>query len=163
MGSLHSAVLASLLSGASLDAVRADDPTEDLITETQHLLDEIGVEAIVTGRLKSPQSILHKMEQKGLTYDEVMDRVALRICVEDEATAYAVMEELHHHFEPIPQTFDDYVQHPKDNGYQSLHTAVLTGIDGVATEPVEFQVRTHEMHEMAEAGPASHVLYKLSS
>jgi GTP pyrophosphokinase len=122
---------------------------------TEGLLQEAGLEGLVTARLKSPQSVWSKAQRKGLNPNQVLDRLGLRIRVESTEDCYAVWDRVHAHFAPVQGSQDDYIASPKSNGYQSLHSAVQTPL-GIA----EFQVRTHAMHRHAESGAAAHRRYK---
>jgi len=131
--------------------------------EIQHIIDaitkllkEAGVKAEITGRPKHIYSIYKKMIEKGKSFDLVRDVRGIRLIVPDIAACYAALGIIHNHWRPIPNEFDDYIAAPKDNFYQSLHTAVIYD-DG---RPVEVQIRTIEMDENAEFGIASHWRYK---
>ena len=119
-------------------------------------LAETGVTAMVTGREKHIYSIYRKMIEKHLSFSEVHDIYGFRVVVKDTATCYLALGALHGVYKPVPGKFKDYIAIPKANGYQSLHTALI-GPYGV---PVEIQLRTQEMHQLAEAGVASHWMYK---
>ena len=110
----------------------------------------------VSGRNKHVYSIYKKMRQKHLSFSEIMDVYGFRIIVDKVDACYRVLGVLHNLFKPIVQRFKDYIAIPKGNGYQSLHTT-LFGPYGV---PIEVQIRTEEMHKMAENGIAAHWLYK---
>lgn len=112
--------------------------------------------ATLSGRGKHVYSIYKKMSQKHLPFSEIMDVYGFRIIVDKIDTCYRVLGVLHNLFKPITQRFKDYIAIPKANGYQSLHTT-LFGPYGV---PIEIQIRTEEMHKMAENGIAAHWLYK---
>lgn len=112
--------------------------------------------ATLSGRGKHYYSIYKKMSEKHLPFSEIMDVYGFRIIVDKVDTCYRVLGALHNLFKPITQRFKDYIAIPKSNGYQSLHT-VLFGPYGV---PIEVQIRTEEMHKMAEIGIAAHWLYK---
>src|SRR3954471_11100956 len=115
-----------------------------------------GIDATVQGREKHVYSTYRKMIEKHLTFSEVHDIFGIRVIVKDEPTCYLAMGALHSLFKPIPGKFKDYIAIPKANGYQSIHTDLI-GPYGV---PVEVQVRTEQMHRLAESGVASHWLYK---
>jgi GTP pyrophosphokinase len=119
-------------------------------------LAEGGVAAGVSGREKHVYSIYRKMIEKHLSFAEVHDIYGFRVVVKDTPTCYVALGLLHGLYKPVPGKFKDYIAIPKANGYQSLHTALI-GPYGV---PVEVQVRTEEMHRLAEAGVASHWMYK---
>jgi RelA/SpoT family (p)ppGpp synthetase len=119
-------------------------------------LDEAAVAAAITGREKHIYSIYRKMIEKHLSFSEVHDIYGFRVVVRDVPTCYLALGALHGLYKPVPGKFKDYIAIPKANGYQSLHTALI-GPYGV---PVEIQIRTEDMHRLAEAGVASHWMYK---
>jgi GTP pyrophosphokinase len=119
-------------------------------------LDREGIEADISGRPKHIYSIWRKMQRKHLSVDELYDLRAVRIMVDKVSTCYAVLGMVHGLWPHIPKEFDDYIANPKENGYQSLHTAVI----GPGGRTVEVQIRTREMHEFAELGVAAHWRYK---
>ena len=120
------------------------------------ILTEAGIVAEVTGRPKHLYSIYRKMERKGVPFEQVYDVRGLRVIVESESDCYLALGVIHSHWKPVPGAFDDYVATPKDNFYQSLHTAVIYD-DG---KTLEVQIRTPEMQENAEYGIAAHWRYK---
>jgi GTP pyrophosphokinase len=149
----HYRELAELL--ASRRAVREryiDRTMKILATE----LEKAGVKAELSGRPKHLWSIAQKMQRKRIGVDQVYDLLAIRVIVADVPACYAALGIVHTIWPPIPGQFDDYIAVPKNNMYQSLHTAVI-GPDG---QPIEIQVRTHEMHTLAEYGIAAHWRYK---
>ena len=119
-------------------------------------LAEYHIEADVTGREKDIFSIYRKMQSKSLAFAEVLDIYGFRVLVNDFASCYVALGALHSLYKPIPGKFKDYIAIPKVNGYQSIHTTLF----GPFGTPIEIQIRTHEMHKIAEAGVASHWLYK---
>jgi GTP pyrophosphokinase len=119
-------------------------------------LKNAGVEAVAQGREKHLYSIYSKMREKHLTFAQVQDVYGFRIIVNDVPGCYVALGALHSLYKPIPGKFKDYVAIPKANGYQSLHTMLF----GPFGTPIEVQIRTREMHKIAEAGVASHWLYK---
>jgi GTP diphosphokinase / guanosine-3',5'-bis(diphosphate) 3'-diphosphatase len=121
-------------------------------------LGEHNIKAVVSGREKTLYSIYKKMTEKTLSFAEVYDIYGFRVIVEDMAACYLALGALHQLYKPIPGKFKDYIAIPKDNGYQSLHTTLF----GPFSTPIEVQIRTEEMHKIAEAGVASHWLYKES-
>ena len=122
----------------------------------QSKLKDAGVEATVTGREKHLYSIYKKMQGKSLTFSEVYDIYGFRVIVKDVPACYLALGALHGLYKPIPGKFKDYIAIPKGNGYQSLHTTLF----GPYGTPLEVQIRTQDMHKIAEAGVASHWLYK---
>src|SRR5689334_13359513 len=119
-------------------------------------LADSAIDAVVHGREKHVYSTYRKMIEKHLTFSEVHDIFGIRVIVKDVPTCYLAMGALHGLYKPIPGKFKDYIAIPKANGYQSIHTDLI-GPYGV---PVEVQVRTEQMHRLAESGVASHWLYK---
>ncbi len=122
--------------------------------ETQ--LPKFGIQARVEGREKTLWSTYTKMIEKKLSFAEVLDVYGFRILVKDIPDCYLALGALHARYKPLPGKFKDYIALPKSNGYQSLHTTVL----GPYGTPVEFQIRTEEMHHVSEVGVAAHWLYK---
>jgi GTP pyrophosphokinase len=116
------------------------------------------IDAVVTGREKSIYSIYKKMIEKALSFAEVYDIYGFRVIVKDVPACYLALGALHQLYKPIPGKFKDYIAIRKDNGYQSLHTSLF----GPLSTPMEVQIRTQDMHKIAEAGVASHWLYKES-
>lgn len=115
-----------------------------------------GLDAEVSGREKQLYSIYKKMAEKHLTFSEVLDIYGFRVIVKDVPSCYIALGALHSLYNPIPGKFKDYIAIPKANGYQSLHSTLW----GPYGTPIEVQIRTPEMHRIAEAGVASHWLYK---
>src|SRR4249920_87471 len=112
--------------------------------------------AVVSGREKTIYSVYKKMREKHYSFAQVFDIYGVRILVADKTNCYAALGVLHELYKPIPGKFKDYVAIPKANGYQSLHTTLF----GPFGTPLEVQIRTHDMHRVAEAGVAAHWLYK---
>jgi len=112
--------------------------------------------AVVGGREKTIYSVYKKMREKHYSFAQVFDIYGVRILVADKTACYAALGVLHELYKPIPGKFKDYVAIPKANGYQSLHTTLF----GPFGTPLEVQIRTHDMHRVAEAGVAAHWLYK---
>jgi guanosine-3',5'-bis(diphosphate) 3'-pyrophosphohydrolase len=119
-------------------------------------LKDCQIEASITGREKHLYSIYKKMQGKSLTFSEVFDIYGFRVIVKDVPTCYLTLGSLHQLYKPIPGKFKDYIAIPKANGYQSLHTTLF----GPFGTPIEIQIRSQDMHKIAEAGVASHWLYK---
>jgi GTP diphosphokinase / guanosine-3',5'-bis(diphosphate) 3'-diphosphatase len=139
---------------------------EKYVTQVEKVIrDELkkaGINAEVYGRAKHIYSIHSKVERyaaQGRSFDEIYDLMALRILVDTVGDCYHALGVIHGLWRPIPSGFDDYIANPKENGYQSLHTAVMA----LGAQPLEVQIRTHEMHEMGEYGVAAHWRYKEGS
>ncbi|MBI3747352.1 MAG: bifunctional (p)ppGpp synthetase/guanosine-3',5'-bis(diphosphate) 3'-pyrophosphohydrolase [Chloroflexi bacterium] len=126
------------------------------IAELRPRLEAAGIEVDLQGRPKHIYSIYKKMERKGAEFGEIYDVYAIRILVNDVRDCYAALGIVHSIWRPIPGQFDDYIAVPKNNLYQSLHTAVIA-LDG---KPLEIQIRTHQMHQISEVGIAAHWRYK---
>lgn len=117
---------------------------------------ENGVKCSVSGREKTPYSIWRKMQQKNATFEQLSDIMAFRICVDDIGSCYQSLGIVHSKYHMVPRRFKDYISTPKPNGYQSIHTGVI----GPENTRIEIQIRTYEMHEIAEKGVAAHWAYK---
>lgn len=115
-----------------------------------------GINAQITGRAKHYYSIYSKMERLNIAFHDLYDITAVRVIVDNEKECYEVVGLIHSQFKPIPGRFKDYIAMPKGNMYQSLHTSVI----GPRSKPLEVQIRTWEMHEVAEYGVAAHWSYK---
>ena len=143
---------------STLDAKRPE--YDALMSRTQAQIDqrlnEMGIKHIVYGRMKHPYSIYRKMFSQNKSLDEIFDLFAFRVVVDTVSDCYNVLGVIHDLYKPILGRFKDYIGTPKPNGYQSLHTTVM-GNEGI---PFEVQIRTTEMHEIAEYGVAAHWKYK---
>jgi guanosine-3',5'-bis(diphosphate) 3'-pyrophosphohydrolase len=132
---------------------------ERAIAELTPRLQAAGIEADLQGRPKHIFSIYKKMQRKSAEFAEIYDVYAIRILVDEVRDCYAALGIVHALWRPIPGQFDDYIAVPKNNLYQSLHTAVIA-LDG---KPLEIQIRTHAMHQVSEVGIAAHWRYKEGS
>ncbi len=132
---------------------------ESAIAELYPALQAAGIEAEMEGRPKHIYSIYKKMQRKGAGFEEIYDVYAIRCLVEEVKDCYAALGVVHSIWRPIPGQFDDYIAVPKNNLYQSLHTAVIAS-EG---KPLEIQIRTHAMHQVSEVGIAAHWRYKEGS
>ncbi|HIG41646.1 MAG TPA: bifunctional (p)ppGpp synthetase/guanosine-3',5'-bis(diphosphate) 3'-pyrophosphohydrolase [Gammaproteobacteria bacterium] len=143
---------------ALLDEKRTDrqEYIERVIETLGQKLQLVRIEADIDGRVKHIYSIWRKMRNKGISFTEVYDVRAVRILVPEVNDCYRVLGVVHNLWRNVPHEFDDYIATPKENGYRSLHTAVI----GPEGKGLEIQIRTHEMHEEAEFGVCSHWQYK---
>ncbi len=138
------------------EAPRRDEYITGVTELVKNDLERAKIKAIVVGRPKHYYSIYQKMIVRGREFAEIYDLVGLRILVDSQKDCYAALGVLHERWSPLPGRIKDYIAMPKFNLYQSLHTTVL----GPGGKPVEFQIRTHEMHRRAEYGVAAHWKYK---
>jgi len=127
-----------------------------IIAELKRTLKEEGVEAAVSGREKTPYSIWRKMQRKNVPFEQLSDIMAFRIAVDSVPDCYRALGVLHSAYSMVPGRFKDFISTPKPNGYQSLHTGVI----GPEKQRIEIQIRTPEMHEVADFGVAAHWRYK---
>ena len=127
-----------------------------ILESVNNTLAATGIKAQVYGREKTLYGIYRKMRNKHLSFSQVLDVYGFRIVVDSFANCYVSLGTLHALYKPMPGKFKDYIAIPKLNGYQSLHTTLI----GPYGTPVEFQIRTQDMHHVAEAGVAAHWLYK---
>lgn len=119
-------------------------------------LREANVEAVISGRIKSIYSTYSKIQRKKVGITQISDLIALRVVTNNERDCYETLGIIHGIWKPITGEFDDYIAKPKENGYRSLHTAIISD----KNNPIEIQIRTKEMHDFAEYGIASHSRYK---
>ena len=127
-----------------------------IIAQLEKDMAENGIKAAVSGREKTPYSIWRKMQSKNASFEQLSDIMAFRIIVDDVATCYQALGIVHSKYHMVPRRFKDYISTPKPNGYKSIHTGVI----GPENTRIEIQIRTQEMHEVAEKGVAAHWAYK---
>ena len=133
------------------------DDVIDRITNDMNLeLDKARIQAQIIGRAKKPYSIWRKMQEKELAFSRLSDIYGFRIIAQNEADCYRILGVIHQRWRAIPGRFKDYISQPKSNGYRSIHTTV-SGRDG---KRVEVQIRTYQMHDVAESGVAAHWSYR---
>ncbi len=151
---------ASASISARLEFLRreSEDVVPKIVSELERTLAENGLMAFVSGREKRAYSIWRKMQRKNIEFEQLSDIIAFRIVVENPEDCYRALGIMHTHYPMIPEQFDDYISTPKLNGYRSLHTAVI----GPEQHRIEVQIRTIEMHDLAEYGVAAHWRYKQS-
>jgi len=143
-----------------LDEIKSDkkDLFESLSFELSEILNESHINAEIHGREKTPFSIWRKVQKKRISLEQITDIIGFRITLSSVDECYKTLGIFHKKWNCIPGKFKDYISSPKINGYKSLHTSVI----GSNQKPIEIQIRTHEMHEFAERGVASHWKYKSS-
>ena len=133
-----------------------ENQVDHMADQVRALLRSFGIEAQVFGRAKHIYSIWRKMQSKGVSLDQVYDVRAVRVVVDSLAECYAALGVIHNSWAHIPAEFDDYIANPKENGYRSIHTAVITPDEST----LEVQIRTTQMHRDAELGVCAHWSYK---
>jgi GTP pyrophosphokinase len=129
---------------------------ERIMAELKKVLENGGLKATVSGREKRPYSIWLKMQRKNIGFEQLADIMAFRVVVDDIAGCYKALGILHGRYPMVPGRFKDYLSTPKPNGYRSIHTGVI----GPEKQRIEVQIRTREMHDIAELGVAAHWSYK---
>jgi GTP pyrophosphokinase len=135
---------------------RGGDVVSRVMAELRRKLKEDGLDASVSGREKSPYSIWRKMQRKNVSFEQLADVMAFRIMVDGIGECYHALGTIHSAYHVVPGRFKDYISTPKPNNYRSLHTGVL----GPERQRIEVQIRTREMHEVAELGVAAHWIYR---
>ena len=131
---------------------------ERIVSELSQTLHDAGIEAEVYGREKTPFSIWGKMKRKNVSFEQLSDIMAFRITVDSVPNCYAALGVIHGRYAMVPERFKDFISTPKPNAYRSLHTTIF----GPERRRIEVQIRTREMHEVAELGVAAHWAYKQS-
>ncbi|HRY27260.1 MAG TPA: RelA/SpoT family protein, partial [Geminicoccaceae bacterium] len=144
-----------------LKQLRRDDTdlVERIVARIKAHLAESGIEADVAGREKSSLSIWRKMQRKNVSFEQLSDIIAFRVLVDSVNECYAALGVIHAGYKMLPGRFKDYISTPKPNGYRSLHTTII----GPEQRKIELQIRTRQMHEVAELGVAAHWAYKQES
>jgi GTP pyrophosphokinase len=153
---LHPEVRDSIVARLNFLREQGTHLIEKIIGEIEKRLSEAGIEAEVTGREKMPYSIWRKMQTKNVAFEQLSDIMAFRVIVNDVAACYHALGVIHSRYQMVPGRFKDYISTPKPNGYRSLHTGVL----GPESHRIEIQIRSREMHDVAELGVAAHWTYK---
>ncbi len=153
---LHPKRFAEIAQMVATRAPRREIELDEVLAVLRARLGELGIEAEVTGRPKHLWSIYEKMVVRGKEFDDIHDLVAIRVIVSAEKDCWAALGAVHALWQPVPARFKDYINSPKFNLYQSLHTTVV----GPQGKPLEVQIRTYAMHQRAEHGIAAHWGYK---
>jgi GTP diphosphokinase / guanosine-3',5'-bis(diphosphate) 3'-diphosphatase len=153
---LHPDARASVVARLGFLREQGGDIVTRIVAELTAKLAEGGLAAGVSGREKSAYSIWHKMERKNISFEQLADVMAFRVLVDDVADCYHALGIIHSAYHVVPGRFKDYISTPKPNNYSSLHTGVI----GPEKQRIEVQIRTREMHEIAELGVAAHWIYK---
>src|SRR5215510_5456051 len=147
---------ASIVQRLSFLREQGTDLSDQIIKELGKVLTDSGIKVAVSGREKTPYSIWRKMQKKRTEFEQLSDIMAFRILVDDIGACYQALGVIHSEYSMIPGRFKDYISTPKPNNYRSLHTGVI----GPLRHRIELQIRTKEMHEVAELGVAAHWQYK---
>ena len=153
---LHKEAYDSIIARLNFLREQGNNLVPKIIKQLEKDMKENGIKATITGREKTPYSIWRKMQQKNASFEQLSDIMAFRICVDDIGTCYQALGIVHSKYHMVPRRFKDYISTPKPNGYQSIHTGVI----GPENTRIEIQIRTTEMHEIAEKGVAAHWAYK---
>lgn len=147
----------SIARGLKLKRLERDNDVKEIVHTLNEAIADLHIEHVkVYGRAKHIHSIYRKMMRKHVPLSEIYDAIAVRVLVDTKEQCYAVLGLVHALWKPVPEEFDDYITHPKKNGYQSLHTAV----ENAEGRVFEVQIRTFDMHSLAEKGVAAHWKYK---
>lgn len=153
---LHPEIRKSILNRLEFLRKEGTSLVETIITEITSNLEQAGIKADVTGREKTSCSIWRKMEHKNVAFEQLADIIAFRVLVKEDYDCYKALGVMHTKYHMIPGGFKDFISTPKANGYQSLHTIVM----GPEQRCIEIQIRTFDMHQVAEYGVAAHWSYK---
>lgn len=153
---LHPDAHGSIVARLSFLREQGGDLISRILEELRLILGEAGINATVSGREKTPYSIWQKMQRKNVGFEQLSDIMAFRVSVVGVEDCYRSLGVIHSKYPMVPNRFKDYISTPKPNGYRSLHT----GVFGPERHRIEVQIRTSEMHEVAELGVAAHWKYK---
>jgi GTP pyrophosphokinase len=146
----------SILARLGFLRARGEDLIVRIIDELKRIQSKGGLKAEVSGREKSPYSVWRKMQRNHVGFEQLSDIMAFRVVVATVAKCYQALGIIHSHYPMVPGRFKDYISTPKPNGYRSIHTGVI----GPERHRIEIQIRTTEMHEVADRGVATHWVYK---
>jgi len=153
---MHAEARASIMTRLRFLELHGGELVVKIMDELDKVLQDAGIEGYISGREKTPYSIWRKMQVKDVSFEQLSDIMAFRVMVDSAADCYRVLGVIHTHYPTVPGRFKDYISTPKRNGYRSIHTSII----GPQKHRIEIQIRTHEMHEVAELGVASHWRYK---
>src|SRR6266480_2229822 len=153
---LHPDARASIIARLGFLRENGGDIVARVVAELSQTLKEGGLAAGVSGREKSPYSIWRKMQRKNVSFEQLADVMAFRVLVDNAGDCYHALGIMHSAYHVVPGRFKDYISTPKPNNYRSLHTGVI----GPERQRIETQIRTRDMHEVAELGVAAHWIYK---
>lgn len=153
---LHREVYEELVQEVNLKRAERQEMVNKIIKQLIEILNELNIAGEVSGRPKHFYSIYRKMTSQHKTFEQIYDLTAVRVIVNTVSDCYEVLGKIHTYWKPVPGRFKDYIAVPKPNNYQSLHTTVMTNYGS----PFEIQIRTFEMHKIAEYGVAAHWKYK---
>ena len=150
---------ASIAARLSFLREHGGDIVARIVAELNQKLGEAGIQAAISGREKSPYSIWRKMQRKNISFEQLADVMAFRVLVDSPGDCYHALGIIHSAYHVVPGRFKDYISTPKPNNYRSVHTGVI----GPERQRIEVQIRTRDMHEIAELGVAAHWIYKQDS
>lgn len=153
---LHSDAYQSILARLTFLREQGGGLLQPITAELKQVLQEQGIKSFIAGREKTPYSIWRKMQHKNITFEQLSDIIAFRVVVDTIPDCYRALGVIHSTYSVIPGRFKDYISTPKQNSYQSIHTAVI----GPNQYRIEIQIRTKEMEEISELGVAAHWQYK---
>ncbi len=153
---LHSEARESILARLRFLELHGGELVVKIMDELDQVMRKAGIEGYISGREKTAYSIWRKMQIKDVSFEQLSDIMAFRVMVDKPEDCYRVLGVVHTNYPTIPGRFKDYISTPKRNGYRSLHTSII----GPQRHRIEIQIRTHQMHEVAELGVAAHWRYK---
>ncbi len=153
---LHPDARASIIARLGFLRETGGDIVARIVAELSETLKKDGVAASISGREKSPYSIWRKMQRKNISFEQLADVMAFRVLVDGVADCYHALGIIHSAYHVVPGRFKDYISTPKPNNYRSVHTGVI----GPERQRIEVQIRTRDMHEVAELGVAAHWIFK---
>ncbi len=153
---MHAEARTSILARLKFLELHGGDLVVKIMDELDQVMRKAGIEGYISGREKTAYSIWRKMQIKDVSFEQLSDIMAFRVMVDKPEDCYRVLGVVHTNYPTVPGRFKDYISTPKRNGYRSLHTSII----GPQRQRIEIQIRTHQMHEVAELGVAAHWRYK---